>query len=151
MRPPSATHADDMQPLRGRPWVAIFVAAALIATYALILVAPAAGTHATRSQLHGAVASLGNAINVVEASYADGEFQISDRHLGLPGSAAFCAHLRLYLPETGRARLTCELRVTSRVHGTLVLHRSPQGAWHCQADVTDPHLLPAACATRTYH
>lgn len=151
MRPPSATHADDMQPPRASPWVAIAVAAALIATYALILVAPATDTRATRDQLHGAVASLGNAINVVEASYADGEFQISDRHLGLPGSAAFCAHLRLHLPETGHARLTCELRVTSRVRGTLVLHRSPQGAWHCQAVVTDPHLLPAACATRTYH
>lgn len=150
MRHPCVPPEDLMQPPRARPWVAIVVAAAWIAVYALILAAPATGTHAPRSQLHGAVSSLAAAIQDIEASYAEGDLRANDRHLGLPASAAFCAHLRLQLPDTGHARLSCQLRGAAHVRGTLVLHRNPQGMWRCQADVADPHLLPAACATHAF-
>ncbi|MGE6332842.1 pilin [Stenotrophomonas sp. NPDC077659] len=114
--------------------------------YALILVAPNAGTHASLTPLHSTFSSLATAIAAVEASYADVSAQITDRHLGLPASARFCRHLTLSLPATGHARLACELRPAAGVHGTLVLLRSPQGAWRCVAHVSHPHLLPAACS-----
>ncbi|WP_312708137.1 pilin [Stenotrophomonas sp.] len=139
-----------MLPPRVSPWVAFVVAAAWIAIYAVLLAAPAEGAQAARRQLHSAVASLTTAIRVVEDSYADNDLQANDRHLGLPASAAFCAHLRLQLPDTGHARLTCQLRDAGRVRGTLVLQRSPQGAWRCEADVHDPQLLPAACAPHAF-
>jgi hypothetical protein len=141
---------NDTHPARARPGVGGVVAAALICVYALILAAPSAGTRATGTPLHSAVSSLATAIRVVEASYADVSLQITDRHLGLPTSARFCGRLTLRLPETGHARLACELRPTTGVHGTLVLLRSPQGAWQCRAEVSHPQLLPVACSTQPF-
>lgn len=147
MRQPSAPPIDHI-PVQVQPWAAMLVAVALIIIYALLLVEPVIGTQAARRQLHSAVSSLTTAIEVVEASYAGGDLRLNDRHLAMPTSAAHCAQLRVHLPATGHARLTCRLRETARLSGTLVLHRSPQGAWHCEADVRAPQLLPAACARR---
>jgi len=124
------------------------VAAALILLLTLILAVPSTGKHAAGMSLHRAVSSLATAIKLVEASYADLSLQMTDRHLGLPRSATSCRRLTLSLPETGHARLTCELRTTAGVQGTLVLLRSPDGAWQCRANVSRPQMLPAACSTQ---
>lgn len=150
MRQSCTPPVDDMHPARARTGMGVVVAAALVCVYALILAAPSAGTRAAGTPLHTAVSSLATAITVVEASYADVSLQITDRHLGLPTSATFCRCLTLSLPETGHARLTCELRPTTGVHGTLVLLRSPQGAWQCRAEVSHSQLLPAACSTQPF-
>ncbi|KAA8995115.1 hypothetical protein FJU31_15665 [Stenotrophomonas cyclobalanopsidis] len=146
MRHASTPPADDMQPPRARPWVAFLVAAAWITLYAVILLMPLTRSDSQRARLHATVTSLASVIQAIETSYAEDDLEPGDRHLGLPASAAFCAHLRLHLPHTGHARLSCELQEDARVHGTLVLRRSPHGAWHCEADVADPQLLPAACS-----
>lgn len=151
MRHASTPPADDMQPPRARPWVAFAVAAALITLYAVILLMPVTHSDSQRARLHATVTTLGTVIQAIETSYAEGELEPSDRHLGLPASAAFCAHLRLHLPDTGHARLSCELHEDARVHGTLILRRSPQGAWHCEGDVADPQLLPAACSAVAFN
>ena len=145
MHAASPEHRDIVLPPRARPWAAIAIAAAIAALYAVILFAPALGRTTEREYLHAAVAHLGEVIQAVEASYADGDLQISDQHLGLPASAAFCRQLRMQLPDTGHARLRCELRGDGLVRGTLALQRSPQGTWRCMANVPDPQLLPAAC------
>lgn len=151
MRHASTPPADDMQPPRARPWVALMIAAALITLYAVILLMPVTRSDSQRARLHATVTSLASVIQVVETSYANGDLEPSDRHLGLPASAAFCAHLRLHLPDTGHARLSCELHRDAPMHGALVLRRSPQGAWHCEADVPDLQLLPAACSAAAFN
>lgn len=151
MRHPCVPPEDVMQPPRTRPWVAFVVAAALITLYAVILLMPVTRSDSQRARLHATVTSLGTVIQTIETSYADGDLEPSDRHLGLPASAAFCSHLRLHLPDTGHARLSCELHEDARVHGTLVLRRSPQGAWYCEADVADTQLLPAACSAVAFN
>ncbi|MGE8259667.1 MAG: pilin [Stenotrophomonas sp.] len=145
MHAASPEHRDIVLPPRVRPWAAVAIAAAIIALYAVILFAPALGRTTEREHLHAAVAHLGEVIQAVEASYAGGDLRISDQHLGLPASAAFCRQLRMHLPDTGHARLRCELRDDALVRGTLVLQRTPQGTWRCVADLPDPQLLPAAC------
>jgi hypothetical protein len=145
MHAASPEYTDIVPPPRARPWAAIATAAAITALYAVILAAPTLGGNSERQYLHAAVAHLGEVIQAVEASYADGDLQISDQHLGLPASAAFCRQLRMHLPDTGHARLRCELRDDALVRGSLVLQRTPQGTWRCVAEVPDPQLLPTAC------
>lgn len=145
MHAASPEHRDIVLPPRARPWAAIAIAAAITAVYAVVLAAPTLGGNSEREYLHAAVAHLGEVIRAVEASYAEGDLRISDQHLGLPASAAFCARLHMQLPDTGHARLRCELRGDGLARGTLALQRTPQGAWRCMAEVPDPQLLPAAC------
>ncbi len=145
MHAASPQRRDIVLPPRSRPWAAIAIAAAITALYAVILAAPTLGRTTEREHLHAAVARLGEAIQAVEASYAAGDLQISDSHLGLPASAAFCRQLRMQMPDTGHARLSCELRGDALVRGTLALQRTPEGAWRCEANVPEPRLLPAAC------
>ncbi|MDI9274957.1 pilin [Stenotrophomonas sp. PFBMAA-4] len=145
MHAASPEHRDIVLPPRARPWAAIAISAAITAVYAVVLAAPTLGGNSEREYLHTAVARIGEVIQAVEASYADGDLRISDQHLGLPASAAFCRQLRMHLPDTGHARLRCELRGDGPVRGTLALQRTPQGAWRCMAEVPDPQLLPAAC------
>ncbi|WP_312739966.1 pilin [Stenotrophomonas sp.] len=145
MHAASPERRNIVRPPRARPWAAIAIAAAIATLYAVILATPTLGRSSEREHLHAAVARLGEVIQAVEASYAEGDLHISDQHLGLPASAAFCRQLRMHLPESGHARLRCELRDDAPVRGTLILQRTPQGTWRCVADVPDQQLLPEAC------
>ncbi|WP_159094804.1 pilin [Stenotrophomonas sp. ESTM1D_MKCIP4_1] len=98
-----------------------------------------------RAQVHGAAAALGQAVGVIERSYAANDLAPHDGHLALPTSARYCTHLRVALPDTGRARLRCQLRPLEGAGGTLTLQRSPAGAWHCSAVGVEEALLPAHC------
>ena len=148
MHASSPAHADHLPPPRLRPWAAAAIATSIIAIYIVLLAMPRAGSDRQRAELHAALAVLGKAIPWAEASYADGDLEPGDRHLGLPASAAFCAQLSVHLPDDGCARLICQVRDDVLADTTLILKREPQGAWLCVADVADPRWLPAACSDR---
>ena len=148
MHASSLAHAGHLPPPRLQPWAAAAISASIMAVYIVILAMPKAGSDRHREQLHAALDVLGGAIPWVEASYADGDLEPGDRHLGLPASAAFCAQLSIHLPDNGRACLTCQVRSDVSADATLILKREPQGAWLCVADVADPRWLPDSCSVR---
>ncbi|WP_333628573.1 pilin [Stenotrophomonas cyclobalanopsidis] len=148
MHASSPAHADHSPRPRLQPWAVAAISASIIAVYSVILAVPKAGSDRQRAELHAALAVLGEAIPWVEASYADGDLEPGDRHLGLPASAALCAQLSIHLPDNGRARLTCQVRGDVPADATLILKREPQGTWLCVADVADPRWLPTACSDR---
>ncbi|WP_254051325.1 pilin [Stenotrophomonas sp. SAU14A_NAIMI4_5] len=148
MHASSPAHADQLPPPRLRSWAAAAISASIIAVYIVILAMPSAGSDRQRAELHAALAVLGGAISWVEASYADGDLEPGDRHLGLPASAAFCARLSIHLPDNGRARLTCQVQSDVSADATLILKREPQGTWLCVADVADARWLPGTCSDR---
>lgn len=148
MHESSPAHAGHLPPPRLQPWAAAAISASIMAVYIVILAVPKAGSDRHREQLHAALDVLGGAIPWVEASYAEGDLDPSDQHLGLPASAAFCAQLSIHLPENGRARLTCQVRSDVSADATLILKREPQGTWLCVADVADAMLLPRTCSDR---
>lgn len=148
MHASSPAHADQLPPPRLRPWAAAAISASIIAVYIVILAMPKAGSDRHRKELHAALDVLGGVIPWVEASYADGDLEARDRHLGLPASTVFCTQLSIHLPDDGRARLICHVRGDVLADTTLILKREPQGAWLCVADVADPRWLPAACSDR---
>lgn len=126
----------------GWPRTVVAISAALALLCVVLLRPPATDE---RAQVHGAVAALGQAVGVIERSYATADLAPHDGHLALPTSARYCAHLRVNLPDTGRARLRCQLRSLEGAGGTLTLQRSPAGAWHCSAEGVEKALLPAHC------
>ncbi|WP_409460278.1 pilin [Stenotrophomonas maltophilia] len=145
MHPRSTANAAGHAPRRYRPWAAAGIIGGLTAVYALLLNAPGAGADADRNRLHAATSTLGRAIAAVEASYADGDLTVTDQHLGLPASAAHCAHLRASLPDTGHAVLTCDLHQGRFVRHRVRWQRSPSGQWRCDTHGADVQALPRAC------
>lgn len=142
----SARAARDVSP-RYRPWAATGITVALVAVYAILLLAPAVDGHASRVRLRDAANALGSAIAAVEASYATGDLTLTDQHLGLPSSAAYCTHLRASLPDTGRAVLTCTLREAAALGGRVRWSRTASGEWRCHARTPDVHAVPVKCPT----
>lgn len=144
----SSAHAARDVSSRYPPWAATGITVALVAVYAILLLAPAVDGHASRVRLRDAANALGNAITTVEASYAAGDLTLTDQHLGLPASAAYCSHLRASLPDTGHAVLFCELRETAALRGSVRWSRSASGEWRCHARIPDVHAVPVKCATQ---
>jgi Pilin (bacterial filament) len=127
------------------PWAAAGITVALVAVYAILLLAPAPHAPASRMRLHEAAYALGGAIAAIEASYADGDLTLTDQHLGLPASAAHCSHLRASLPDSGQAVLSCELRGTAALRGSVRWSRTASGEWRCHAHIPDVHPFPLKC------
>ncbi|MCI1147743.1 Uncharacterised protein [Stenotrophomonas maltophilia] len=140
MRPRATTQAAR-RPRHYRPWASVCIVAGLTAIYALLLCAPSADDATGCTRPCDAASVLGAAIAAVENSYAEGDLTLTDHHLGLPASAAHCAHLRASLPDTGRAVLTCDLRQDGR----LQWWRTPAGEWRCNAGMADVVAVPAPC------
>lgn len=141
----SSAHAARDVSSRYPPWAATGITVALAAVYAILLLAPAVDGHASRVRLRDAANALGNAITTVEASYAAGDLTLTDQHLGLPGSAAYCSHLRASLPDTGHAVLSCELRETAALRGSIRWSRTASGEWRCHARIPGLHPFPLQC------
>lgn len=127
------------------PWAATGITVALVAVYAILLLAPAVDGHANRARLRDAANALGSAIGNVEASYAAGDLTLSDQHLGLPASAEYCTHLRASLPDTGRAVLTCELLEAAALGGSVRWSRTASGEWRCHARIPEVHAARVEC------
>ncbi len=140
----SAHAARDVSP-RYPPWATTGITIALVAVYAILLLAPAVDGHASRVRLRDAADALGRAITTVEASYAAGDLTLTDQHLGLPASAAYCSHLRASLPDTGHAVLSCELRETAALRGSVRWSRTASGEWRCHARIPGLHPFPLQC------
>ncbi|HEL3778927.1 TPA: pilin [Stenotrophomonas maltophilia] len=117
----------------------------MVAVYAILLLAPAVDGHASRVRLRDAANALGSAITTVEASYAAGDLTLTDQHLGLPASAAYCSHLRASLPDTGHAVLSCELRETAALRGSVRWSRTASGQWRCHARIPGVRPFPLQC------
>ncbi|WP_239510788.1 pilin [Stenotrophomonas maltophilia] len=141
----SSAHAARDVPPRYPHWAAAGITIALVAVYAILLLAPAVDGHAGRVRLRDAANALGRAITTVEASYAEGDLTLTDQHLGLPGSAAYCSHLRASLPDTGHAVLSCELRETAALRGSVRWSRTASGEWRCHARIPGLHPFPLQC------
>ncbi|MBH1506609.1 pilin [Stenotrophomonas maltophilia] len=135
----SSAHAARDVSSRYPPWATVGITVALVAIYAILLLAPAPHAPASRMRLRDAANALGGAITAVEASYAAGDLTLTDQHLGLPASAAHCSHLRASLPDSGQAVLSCELRGTAALRGSVRWSRTASGEWRCNAHIPDVH------------
>ncbi len=124
--------------------IELMIVVAIIAILAAIAL-PQYQNYTAKAQTSAALAEITPGKIGVETMYAEGETTTDPTVLGLQATTPRCSQVEVAMAGTGVATLTCTLVPSSKVEGTLALARNADGAWTCNASMTEKSLLPPIC------
>jgi len=135
-----------MRGMKGFTLIELMIVVAIIAVLASIAL-PAYRTQMSKAQLGAALADIRPGKTTVEqvAQERSDASAVDANYIGLYATQR-CPTISAALTDAGVGTIACTVRGNSGVNGkVLVLQRSTDGVWTCDASAFDENIRPSGC------